>query len=261
LRKEDGDDDIIALFSNALQRGDQRASFSAQCGKHCFIFHSIYLSLNNIEIPLLHPTPPKSPLPLPNMTAPAPAPQPSLPTKSNIQSSATLITPYIHRTPLLTCSTLDRLASTALPTETHPPTFSLYFKAESLQKIGAFKARGAFHALIRLIERLGLPEVQQRGVVTHSSGNHAQALALASSTLGVKCTIVMPSISTESKIAGTRVYCQDVRFSGSTSVEREEVVRQVIEESGAILIPPYDHCELHSSPSDFLSAFYSRTTC
>lgn len=79
--------------------------------------------------------------------------------------------------------------------------------------------------------------------MTHSSGNHAQALALASATLGVKCTIVMPRISTESKIAGTRVYCQDVRFSGSTSEEREEVVRKVMEESGAVLVPPYDDCE------------------
>jgi threonine dehydratase len=168
---------------------------------------------------------------------------PPLPTSSSIRSASTLIAPYIHRTPLLTCATLTRLANTPLPHESQPPTFSLFFKTENLQKIGAFKARGAHHALLRLIERLGLQTVRQRGVVTHSSGNHAQALALAASTLGVKCTIVMPSISTKSKIEGTRVYCSDVIFSGSTSVEREAVVRRVQERTGAVLVPPYDDCE------------------
>ena len=177
---------------------------------------------------------------------PEPPPPPTLPTPSSIRAAATLIAPYIHRTPLLTCATLDRLASTPLPSETPSttPTFSLYFKTENLQKIGAFKARGAHHALLQLISRLGITEVRTRGVVTHSSGNHAQALALAAKTLGVPATIVMPKISTPSKIAGTKVYCENVIFSGSTSVEREEVVRGVVERTGAILVPPYDDVDV-----------------
>ena len=71
-----------------------------------------------------------------------------------------------------------------------------------------------------------------------------QALALAAKTLGVPATIVMPAISTPSKIAGTRVYCENVVFSGSTSVEREEVVRGVVERTGAILVPPYDDADV-----------------
>lgn len=145
---------------------------------------------------------------------------------------------------------------------------------ESTQRIGAFKARGAFSALTHLASPpppdnpasdkdvvgtgIGLPTLRNRGVVTHSSGNHAQALALAASTLNVPATIVMPTISTSSKISGTK-NTPGVRvvFSGSTSEEREEVVRGVIEEGkqngkrdgrgegeGAILVPPYDHVDI-----------------
>ena len=129
---------------------------------------------------------------------------------------------------------------------THSPTprFNLFFKCENFQKIGAFKARGAFHALTRLIDTLGIEEVQKRGVVTHSSGNHAQALALAASTFDIPAYIVMPSISTPSKIAGTKAYTENVIFSGSTSQEREEVVGRVQGETGAVLVPPYDHPDI-----------------
>jgi threonine dehydratase len=161
-------------------------------------------------------------------------------TASSIREAHALIAPYIHRTPLLTCATLDRLASTPLENESIAPKFNLYFKAENLQKIGAFKARGAHHALIRLIERLGIDEVKRRGVVTHSSGNHAQALALAARTFDVPAYIVMPRISTPSKISGTRYYTEHVIFSGSTSVEREAVVEEVMQRTNAILVPPYD---------------------
>ena len=172
---------------------------------------------------------PSSPLPL---------------TPSSIRSAHALIGPYIHRTPLLTCATLDCLASSPLSSSSTTPTFKLFFKAESLQKIGAFKARGAHHAVIRLIERHGLAEVQRRGVVTHSSGNHAQALALAAKQFAIPAYIVMPSISTPSKIAGTRAYTEHVIFSGSTSVERETVVRDVQRERDAILVPPYDDVDV-----------------
>merc|ERR1712093_324189 len=165
---------------------------------------------------------------------------------------------YIHRTPLLTNRTLDRIVSSPDPdaaaaaasTSSQPggaspaPKLRLYMKCENHQKIGAFKARGAFHALLHLIEVMGIDKVRERGVVTHSSGNHAQALALAAHTFEVPAYIVMPSISTPSKIAGTQAYTDKVIFSGSTSKEREAVVQGVVEKSGAILVPPYDHPDI-----------------
>ncbi|WRT67544.1 uncharacterized protein IL334_004516 [Kwoniella shivajii] len=148
---------------------------------------------------------------------------------------------YLHKTPLLTNKTIDRMASFSPDTD-QSPKFNIYFKCENYQRIGAFKARGAFYAVIHLIEVLGLEEVRRRGVVTHSSGK--LALALAASHFQIPAHIVMPTISTPSKIAGTQCYTKNVRFSGSTSTEREAVVMEVIEETGAILVPPYDHPDI-----------------
>ncbi|EXJ60025.1 threonine dehydratase [Cladophialophora yegresii CBS 114405] len=172
-------------------------------------------------------------------------------TPSSIHSAYHKIKRYIHRTPLQTSTSLDAIASSPDPTvylsDSPPsvaPKFRLWFKCENFQKIGAFKARGAFHAVTRLVEELGLEEVRRRGVVTHSSGNHAQALALAAHTFSIPSYIVMPTISTASKIAGTRLYTPNVIFSGSTSQEREAVVADVIRDKGAILVPPYDHPDI-----------------
>ncbi|KAF2224112.1 pyridoxal-phosphate dependent enzyme-domain-containing protein [Elsinoe ampelina] len=175
-------------------------------------------------------------------------------TRASVQEAHKLITPHIHRTPVLTCATLTRLAST--PQDPSSPLFApcspgaapaspkinLLFKCENTQRIGAFKARGAFHALSRL--RISSPELLEKGVITHSSGNHAQALALAAREFGVKATIVMPEISTTSKIEGTKSQGAEVVFSGSTSVEREAVVNKIIEERGLTLVPPYDHPDI-----------------
>jgi threonine dehydratase len=168
-----------------------------------------------------------------------------------------LIKPYIHHTPVLTNTTLTTLASTpqtASDLANTPwagqtpakPTIRLWFKCENLQKIGAFKVRGAFHALEKLKQEPGWLENggPKKGVVTHSSGNHAQALALAAKTMGFPAHIVMPTISTPSKIAGTKGYGARVVFSGSTSTEREAVVEEVIKETGARLVPPYDHPDI-----------------
>lgn len=105
----------------------------------------------------------------------------TLPTPASIHDAYSLITPYIHRTPLLTNRTLNNVASTpqtpaslvGTPYEKQTsasPKINFFFKCENLQRIGAFKARGAFHALLRLIERVGVEEVRRVGVVTHSSG-------------------------------------------------------------------------------------------
>ncbi|PLB34778.1 threonine/serine dehydratase [Aspergillus candidus] len=163
-------------------------------------------------------------------------------TPAAIHSAHALIKPHIHKTPLLTSKTLNTLASTPQPDIANAanPTLRFYFKCENYQRIGAFKARGAFHALLRLLERVGGEKVRACGVVTHSSGNHAQALALAASTLHIPAYIVMPRISTVSKIEGTRSQGAEIVFSGSTAPEREAVVREVQARTGAILVPPYD---------------------
>ncbi|KAL8920437.1 MAG: hypothetical protein Q9172_004484 [Xanthocarpia lactea] len=172
----------------------------------------------------------------------------SLPlTRSSVESAHKAIKDHIHYTPIVTSQTLNDLASTPQSPEAlfgtafeghRPccPKIHFFFKCENYQRVGAFKSRGAFHALSRLSK-----EQLTKGVVTHSSGNHAQALALAARTYGVKAYIVMPTISTPSKIAATRGYGAEVIFSGSTSQEREAVVEDVIKRTGAILIPPYDH--------------------
>ncbi|RFU25023.1 Threo-3-hydroxy-L-aspartate ammonia-lyase, partial [Scytalidium lignicola] len=190
-------------------------------------------------------------------------------TRSSVQEAHKIVKPYIHYTPLLTNKTLTALASTPrTPAELEgtswagrepaKPKIRLWFKCENFQKIGAFKVRGAFHALTRLIAEDGWEASggKEKGVVTHSSvarltilssamtGNHAQALALAARTMGIPAYIVMPTISTPTKIAATKGYGAKVIFSGSTSVEREAVVEEVIKETGARLVPPYDHPDI-----------------
>ncbi|KAK8167788.1 pyridoxal-phosphate dependent enzyme-domain-containing protein [Phyllosticta citrichinensis] len=175
-------------------------------------------------------------------------------TRASVIAAHAAIAPFVHRTPIATSTTLSTFASTPqTPEELHgaedgaepaapssaTPHMRLFFKCENQQRVGAFKARGAFHALSRLSD-----EQVARGVVTHSSGNHAAALALAARTRGVPAYIVMPSISTPSKIAATRGYGATVRFSGSTAPEREAVVRDVVAETGAVLVPPYDHPDI-----------------
>ncbi|KAK2809052.1 hypothetical protein FQN50_004105 [Emmonsiellopsis sp. PD_5] len=186
-------------------------------------------------------------------------------TPSSITAAHALIKSHIHHTPVLTSKTLNALASSPHPrsillnnnttttstptktdteTDTPTPKINLFFKCENLQKIGAFKPRGAFHALLRLVEVEGIETVRRRGVVTHSSGNHAQALSLASSTLLIPATIIMPTISTPSKISSTAAHGARIIFSGSTSVEREAAVASVIADTNAFLIPPYDHPDI-----------------
>ncbi|KAI2630084.1 tryptophan synthase beta subunit-like PLP-dependent enzyme [Xylaria nigripes] len=165
-------------------------------------------------------------------------------TRASVIGARDVIRKYVHHTPTLTNATLDHLASTS--DKAAKPVMRLYFKCENLQRIGAFKIRGAFHAVERLMREPGWAENggRERGVVTHSSGNHAQALALAARTNGIPAHIVMPSISAPPKIAATKGYGANVVFSGSTSVEREAVVEKVIEETGARLVPPYDHPDI-----------------
>jgi threonine dehydratase/serine racemase len=147
---------------------------------------------------------------------------------SDIQDAARRIAGLAHRTPVATCTTLDRLAGRAL-----------FFKCEHLQKVGAFKFRGACNAVLRLT-----PEVAVRGVVTHSSGNHAQALALAAKLRGIPAHIVMPNNAPAVKRRAVEEYGGRIVECEPTQTARETTAAAVQAETGATLIPPYNHPEV-----------------
>ena len=132
---------------------------------------------------------------------------------------------HLHRTPVLTCSTLDRLAGA-----------SLFFKCENLQKTGSFKPRGALNAVLRLPEGAS--------VVTDSSGNFGQALAWSARQRGMACTVVMPSDAPAVKQAAVRGYGGSVVLCPPTLAGRLEVRTRVAEETGATYVPPFDHPEV-----------------
>lgn len=139
--------------------------------------------------------------------------------------AAQRIIPYVERTPLRTSEVIDEMSGARI-----------FFKCENLQHIGAFKARGAFNALLSQHDFSELP-----GVATHSSGNHAQALALAAGVLGIPATIVMPSNSPKVKIAGVKRLGGTIRFCAPQVAARESELKAVLDETGALFIPPYDH--------------------
>lgn len=113
---------------------------------------------------------------------------------------------------------------------------TLWLKAENLQYIGAFKARGALHAVGRLDAK-----TRDRGLVTYSSGNHAQAVALAAHRFGVKATIAMPTDAPAVKVASVRELGAEIEFAGTTSSERKARAETIAEASGATIIEPFDH--------------------
>jgi threonine dehydratase len=145
-------------------------------------------------------------------------------TMQSIRQAHARIRAMIHRTPVMTSEVLDELAGSRL-----------YFKCENLQKVGAFKARGATNAVFSLSE-----EEAARGVVTHSSGNHAAALARAAKLRGIAAHIVMPNNAPQAKQAAVRRYGGEIHFCEPTLAARESTARQVMERTGAALIHPYD---------------------
>ena len=146
----------------------------------------------------------------------------SLITLAQIEAARARIAPYVRPTPLLAMN----------------PT-GLGLKAENLQPIGAFKLRGAFNALLSLE-----PEVRARGVVAHSSGNHAQAVAYAAARLGIAATIVMPAAAPKPKLDGVRREGAEIIAVGAASTERAQMARDLAAERGVALIAPFDMDEI-----------------
>lgn len=148
-----------------------------------------------------------------------------LPTFDDVAAAARRIEGHAHRTPVLRSRTADEALGA-----------QLFFKCENLQRIGAFKFRGAFNALAKFDE-------QQRrgGVVAFSSGNHAQAIALAARILGMPATIVMPHDAPAAKVAATKGYGGQVVIYDRYKDDREQIGRELAQKHGMTLIPPYDH--------------------
>ena len=145
--------------------------------------------------------------------------------KQDLLDCQAKIRDYIHRTPVLSSRLLNALSGA-----------DLYFKCENLQRMGAFKMRGAMHAVLNLS-----PEQQQKGVVTHSSGNFAQALALAAQTLGIKAYIVMPSNAPAVKKRAVADYGGAITECPPTLADREATASRIIQETGATFLHPFDN--------------------
>jgi threonine dehydratase len=150
------------------------------------------------------------------------------PTAEDILQAAGRIHPYVNHTPILTSSTLNRMTGA-----------ELYFKCENFQKVGAFKARGATNAVFSLDERQTL-----NGVATHSSGNHAQALAWAASLRSLPAYIVMPENSSPVKIRSVKEYGGIITLCKPTLEAREETLKEVLVKTGAAEIHPYNNLQI-----------------
>ena len=148
-----------------------------------------------------------------------------LPTYDDVAAAAARLQGQAHRTPVMRSRTIDGELSA-----------QLFFKCENLQRMGAFKFRGAFNALSRFDARQ-----RQSGVVTFSSGNHAQAIALSARLLGMTATIIMPNDAPAAKVAATRGYGGNVVLYDRFTEDREQIGRDLAEKHGMTLIPPYDH--------------------
>jgi len=147
---------------------------------------------------------------------------------ADVQRAAQVVQEHVHRTPIVTCSALNSKCG-----------YQIFFKCENLQKVGAFKFRGAINALANLSDA-----EKKRGVITHSSGNHGQALALAGKTFSIPVTVVMPNNAPSVKKEAVVEYGADVVFCEPTLEARESTVERIRSTSGATLVPPFDHPDI-----------------
>lgn len=148
-----------------------------------------------------------------------------LPTFDDVVAAAERIAGYANKTPVMTSRTVNALFGA-----------EFFFKCENFQRMGAFKFRGAMNALLQFSE-----EQKAAGVVTFSSGNHAQAIALAAKLLGIPATIVMPHDAPAAKVAATRSYGGNVVEYNRYTEDREQIGNDLAQKHGLTLIPPYDH--------------------
>lgn len=146
------------------------------------------------------------------------------PTITDIKQAADRIRSYIHRTPVITCRALDEMCGA-----------KLFFKCENFQKAGVFKTRGATNAVFMLEEHEAA-----RGVATHSSGNHAAALALAAQWRGIKSFVVMPENAPNVKKDAVAQYGAEIEFCRSTLAAREKALAGLVDRTGAVFIHPYN---------------------
>ncbi|CDG18577.1 threo-3-hydroxy-L-aspartate ammonia-lyase [Xenorhabdus doucetiae] len=148
-----------------------------------------------------------------------------IPDYHHISEAHSRIKPYINKTPVFTSTTVNEIFGA-----------QVYFKCENYQKMGAFKFRGAINALCQFSD-----EQKKAGVIAFSSGNHAQAIALAAKLLNISATIIMPHDSPQVKITATKGYGGNVVFYDRYTEDREVIGRQLAEKHGMTLIPPFDH--------------------
>ncbi|HEY8186495.1 MAG TPA: threonine/serine dehydratase [Pyrinomonadaceae bacterium] len=141
-----------------------------------------------------------------------------------IKEAATRINGRIHRTPVITSRSFNEATGK-----------EVFFKSENLQRAGAFKIRGATNKILSLTD-----DEKRRGVAAFSSGNHAQAVALASREAGIRATIAMPDDAPKSKVAATRAYGAEIVFYDRLKQDREEVAIELAEREGRVMVPPYD---------------------
>lgn len=149
----------------------------------------------------------------------------SLPTYKDVEAAAARIGPYAKKTPVLTSRTADEMFKA-----------ELFFKCENFQRMGAFKFRGAINALLQFSN-----QQKAAGVIAYSSGNHAQAIALAAQLLDIKATIIMPEDAPQAKVDATRGYGAEIIRYDRYHEDRQKIGQQLAEQQGYTLIPPYDH--------------------
>jgi threonine dehydratase len=146
-------------------------------------------------------------------------------TFEDVKSALERVSGVVVKTPVMTSTTIDRMTNA-----------KVYFKCENFQRVGAFKFRGAYNSISQLTD-----EERKNGVITHSSGNHAQAVALASSILGIHATIVMPTSAPRVKKEATRGYGAEIVFCEPTLESRTKTTNELIEKHGFTLIHPFDN--------------------
>lgn len=152
----------------------------------------------------------------------------TFPSLADIKAAHARIQPFIHRTPILSSTAINEIAGC-----------EIFFKCENFQKVGAFKARGAANAVVKLAE-----EQKTKGVATHSSGNHAAALARAASVAGIPSYIVMPSNAPEIKKKAVKGYGGEIIECEPNLKARETTLEAVVAKTGATFIPPYDFMDV-----------------